>query len=180
MDKAILQMMVILIAWVALAAQATTVYEWRDAQGVEHMSDIPPPGDQQGVTMRKIDGRDVNSFDMGVSASDEAALTPSSDSAPAESPEVEAQCQREYGGPCHWVHNWEDYGRAECARTREARCNDQRYFEKTYRPRRVSKRREGESAGSYEAVQGSARAVSHGQAVQGSAPAVSHGQGHRR
>lgn len=168
MDKAILQMMVILIAWVALAAQATTVYEWRDAQGVEHMSDIPPPGDQQGVTMRKIDGRDVNSFDMGVSASDEAALTPSSDSAPAESPEAEspeaeAQCQREYGGPCHWVHNWEDYGRAECARTREARCNDQRHFEKTYRPRRVSERREGESAGSYEAVQGSARAVSHGQ-----------------
>lgn len=166
MNKAILPMTVILLAWVALVAQAATVYEWRDAQGVEHMSDTPPSSDQQGVTVRKIDGRDVNSFDMGVSASDETARTQSSDSPPATSPEAETQCQREYGGPCHWVSNWEDYGHAECAHTREARCNDRRYFEETYRPRRVSERRPGETAGSYEAVRRSAPAVGQGRGVR--------------
>lgn len=168
MDKAIFQILFALFAWVAMVAQAETVYEWRDAQGVEHMSDTPPPPDQQGVTMRKIDGRDVNSFDMGVSASDEAALTQSSNSPAAkspraESPQTEEQCQSEYGGPCNWVNNWEDYGNAECARTHEPRCNDRRYFENTYRPRRVSERREGETAGSYEAVQRSADTVGQGQ-----------------
>jgi hypothetical protein len=163
----ILLITAIVIAWIALAAQATTVYEWRDAQGEEHMSDTPPPPDQQGVTKRKIDGREVNSFDMGVSASDEAAPAPSSNAPQAEShvvesPEAESQCQREYGGPCHWVHNWEDYGNAECARTREARCNDRQYFANTYKPRRVSERREGETDGSYEAVQRSAHTVSRG------------------
>ena len=166
MHKTIWQIAVIVVAWLALAVQATTVYEWRDAQGVEHMSDTPPPPDQPGVTMRKIDGREVNSFHMGVSKSDGEALTTSSGSPPAkssggESPEAEAQCQREYGGPCHWVHNWEDYGNAECARTREPRCKDRRYFEETYRPRRVSERREGEVAGSYEAVRSSAHTVGH-------------------
>jgi Domain of unknown function (DUF4124) len=159
--------LIILFAWIAFAAQAETVYEWRDAQGEEHMSDTPPPPDQQGVTMRRVNGREVNSFDMGVSASDEAAPAASDNSPPAESsgmesPEAEAQCQREYGGPCHWVHNWEDYGNAECARTRDARCNDRQYFENSYRPRPVSERREGETDGSYEAVQRSADTVSHG------------------
>ena len=164
MHKAIL---VILFASVAMAAQAEDVYEWRDAQGEEHMSDTPPPPDQQGVTMRRINGREVNSFDMGVSASDEAALSAGNNAPPAqapamESPEAEAQCQREDGGPCHWVHNWEDYGNAECARTHEPRCDDRQYFEKTFRPKRVSERREGETDGSYEAVRASAHTVSRG------------------
>ena len=167
MHRAFLQIVVMLLACSALVAQAEDVYEWRDAQGVEHMSDTPPPPDQKGVTMRRVNGREVNSFDMGVSASEEAALETNSKPAPAESseaesPEAEAQCQREYGGPCHWVNNWEDYGNAECARTHEPRCDDRQYFEKTYRPRLVNERREGDTDGSYEAVQASAQAVRQG------------------
>jgi len=164
MHKTILQMMIILCACVAGVAQAENVYEWRDAQGVEHMSDTPPSGDQQGVTMRKINGQEVNTFDMGVSASSEAAPAASSSSPPAQpqasgaassgaaSSGAEQECLREYGGPCDWVHNWQVYGQAECERTREPRCNDQRYFNETYRPRRVSERRPGETAGTYDAV----------------------------
>jgi hypothetical protein len=166
MRKVILHVIVVLFACAALTAQGAAVYEWRDAQGVEHMSDSPPPDDQPGVTMRKIDGQEVNSFSMGVSASDEAAPVASSApplaAAPEASPEEEAQCQREYGGPCNWVNNWEDYGHAECARTREARCNDRRYFEDTYRPRRVNERRPGETAGSYDTVRRSADTVHRG------------------
>jgi len=39
------------IAATALSSSAAEVYEWRDADGVEHMTDTPPPADQKGVVM---------------------------------------------------------------------------------------------------------------------------------
>ena len=131
--------------WVLLGAMSTNaaeVYEWRDADGVEHMSDTPPPADQPGVVMLRIDGKDVNTVDLNAGgALDAAAALPAATAAPAQ-PVHEADCAEIHGRPCSWENEWRDYAVAACNRHGAGDCDDDRHLRREYDPRR----RPGETA----------------------------------
>lgn len=134
-----------LLTGVSFETQAATVYEWRDAEGNEHMSDTPPPGNQAGVVLLRVNGRDVNSADLisgfptdQSESMDESAPAPET---PGDTGYSDDDCMRLYGVPCDQVHNWEHYGRKQCELNADDRCHDEKYFEETYRPKPLEDRR---------------------------------------
>ena len=119
------------------AYAATDVYEWRDADGEEHMADNPPPAGQPGVVLLRINGKDVNTFDAGPIPKDSAPIM---DSVPqayrAAVPGDEASCREIHGRACDWDRDWRHYAMAECARGGDAQCHHKDYLKDHYDPRR--------------------------------------------
>jgi hypothetical protein len=130
------------IAATALSSSAAEVYEWRDADGVEHMTDTPPPADQKGVVMLRIDGKDVNSIDMNASGTLDAAASIPDPQAPARPGQVQAQpfdaagCAEIHGRPCNWDEDWRGYAHEACNRAGAGRCNDDDRLRRDFDPRR--------------------------------------------
>lgn len=57
--------LLVLLAGIASAAAAQQVYQWKDAKGVTHYSDNPPPGEK--YQDRRINHRGAAVIDTGVS-----------------------------------------------------------------------------------------------------------------
>lgn len=118
---------------------AADVYEWRDANGEEHMADQPPPGNQAGVELLRVNGNDVNMFH---DAADEAAVAaaasdPAADGAQTSTvPHDDADCAAIHGGPCSWADEWSRYARANCVRVGDGLCDDDHHLRAFYDPRK--------------------------------------------
>jgi hypothetical protein len=150
----------IVAATMALNSSAAEVYEWRDADGVEHMTDTPPPGDQKGVVMLRIDGKDVNSADLNAGGALDAAAaipdpSPARDQTQAQ-PFDEADCAEIHGRPCNWDQDWRHYAHEACNRTGAGQCDDDGHLRRDFDPRR----RANESAEQH-AVRHAARHAGH-------------------
>lgn len=129
-------------------AYAADVYEWVDAQGVEHLSDTPPPTDQDGVRLIKVNGQDINVFHDDVAESTVAASVPAPQSRPQPTrvPQDEDECAGIYGEPCDWDNQWVQYAVANCQRVQDPNCNDDAHLRAHYDPR-VQARQPGAGAG---------------------------------
>ena len=148
----------VLLLLSAFATHAAEVYEWRDADGVEHMSDTPPPADQPGVVMLRIDGNDVNSVDLNAGgALDAAAAAAQATPEPAAAhPRTEADCAEIHGRPCSWDNEWRHYASTACNRHGGGDCDNDRHLRREFDPRR----RPGETAEQH-AVRHAARHGAH-------------------
>jgi|GEM_PF-3443005 len=130
-----------IVIWIVSGtAFAAEVYEWRDAEGTEHMSDEPPPPGQPGVVLLRVDGKDVNVFNDGVDQAAVAAAAP----APAresenlqygEVPRTEQDCEQIHGRPCNWADQWSGYAYANCQRVGDDHCDNNEYLHHYYDPR---------------------------------------------
>lgn len=116
-------------------AQAADVYEWRDAQGEEHFSDTPPPADQEGVELVKVNGQDINLFHDDVDQSAIAATFPEKSSHPARVPRDDADCAEIHGRPCDWNSHWRRYAAANCTRVGDHHCTNEAHLRAHYDPR---------------------------------------------
>jgi hypothetical protein len=128
----------VLLLCIAVAAplvHATEVYEWRDADGVEHMSDTPPPADQQGVVLLRVNGNEVNTFHDDPVADATEESKPTIDTTPARVPRDEEDCAEIHGRACNWDEHWRVYAAAQCARVRDGYCHDDAYLQTHYDPR---------------------------------------------
>lgn len=124
--------------------QAAEVYEWRDAEGEVHMSDTPPPPDQPGTRLLRVNGNDVNTFSLpqgadstGSRMSDAATNEPAAAS-PASIPLTEEDCAEIHGRACTWDEDWSGYAQANCARVGDPNCDDARHVRAFYDPRTQS------------------------------------------
>lgn len=130
--KSILFTTLILVSTIAHAAD---VYEWRDAQGEEHFSDTPPPTDQEGVQLVKVNGQDINVFHDDVTESTVAAALPDRKSKSTLVPRDDADCAEIHGRTCDWNDDWRRYAEANCARVGDGHCGNEAHLRAHYDPR---------------------------------------------
>jgi hypothetical protein len=117
-------------------AYAENVYEWRDAQGKEHMSDFPPQTDQPGVELIRVNGKEVNSFHDDPAADEsELASRPEKPSPTSQVPRTEEDCAEIHGRPCNWDEHWRGYAEANCRRVGDGYCGDDAHLRAHYDPR---------------------------------------------
>jgi hypothetical protein len=130
------------------AAHAANVYEWVDAQGVEHLSDTPPPADQEGVELLKVNDQDINVFHDDVTESAVAASVPvpSTKTQPDRVPRDDDECAAMYDGPCDWDNQWHAYALANCERVADPNCDDDEHLRAHYDPRVQARRHSARAA----------------------------------
>ena len=116
-------------------AHAADVYQWRDSQGEVHFSDTPPPTDQEGVELLKVNGKNVNVFHSVAAQSAVATKTTDQQSQPARVPRDEADCAEIHGRPCDWDNQWRQYAEANCARVGDDHCGDENHLRAHHDPR---------------------------------------------
>jgi hypothetical protein len=135
----------VLLFGLAVAAaplvHATEVYEWRDADGVEHMSDTPPPADQEGVVLVRVNGNEVNTFHDDPVADATEESKPTVDTKAARVPRDEEECAQIHGRACDWNEHWRRYAEAGCARVGDGYCHDDAHLRAYYDPRVHAERR---------------------------------------
>jgi hypothetical protein len=118
----------------AAGVEASEVYEWLDANGVEHMADTPPPADQDGVELLRVNGNDVNSFHTDPIPT-ERDPQPSVDTTTARPPGSEEDCAKIHGRACSWDEHWQGYAERSCARVGDGHCHDEQHLKTHYDPR---------------------------------------------
>lgn len=123
-------------------AIAENVYEWRDAQGEKHMSDFPPPTDQPGLELLRVNGKEVNSFHDDPAA-DQAELgsSPDKPSPISQVPRTEKDCAEIHGQTCNWDDHWSGYAEANCRRVGDGYCGEEAHLRAHYDPRVHAARR---------------------------------------
>lgn len=119
------------------SVNAADVYQWVDAQGVEHFSDTPPPADQDGVKLLKVNGQDINLFHDEAAESAVAASVPVPGPKPqaARVPRNDDECAAIYGNPCDWDNQWQAYAVVNCQRVNDPNCDDAAHLQAHYDPR---------------------------------------------
>jgi hypothetical protein len=139
-----IQLTVLIVLAVATAPlYAAEVYEWKDAQGVDHMSDTPPPTDA-GVELVRVNGNTVNTFDMGAAGEPApVSQTGAPVSAPPQVPRSEEDCAQIHGRACDWDNDWSGYAYANCNRVGDGYCDDDAHLRAFYDPRVQAERMNG-------------------------------------
>ena len=135
------------VLWVCLwlsaaGVEASEVYEWLDADGVDHMADTPPPADQEGVELLRVNGNDVNVFHDDAGADDAELASGTSgtsessvDAKAARVPPTDEDCAEIHGRTCNWDAHWRAYAERACTRVGDSRCHDKQHLKAHYDPR---------------------------------------------